>query len=129
MLTEACLGLREEEKDQIWKAEKILQGLGFSEEEFYKSPAEFSGGFQVRLNLAKVLLADPHLLLLDEPTNHLDVESCDSMIAALEAANLKLAESYGKDSGEEIKALQAQHSRHQQALDQGTKSWKGLLLS
>ena len=49
--------------------------MGFSEEEFCKSPAEFSGGFQVRLNLAKVLLAEPHLLLLDEPTNYLDIIS------------------------------------------------------
>ncbi|OGC04842.1 ABC transporter ATP-binding protein [candidate division WOR-1 bacterium RIFOXYA12_FULL_43_27] len=75
VLAEACLGLKNDEKDQVWKAEKILSGLGFSEAEFYKSPLEFSGGFQVRLNLAKVLLADPHLLLLDEPTNYLDIIS------------------------------------------------------
>lgn len=75
VLAEACLGLKNDEKDQVWKAEKILSGLGFSEDEFYKSPAEFSGGFQVRLNLAKVLLAEPHLLLLDEPTNYLDIIS------------------------------------------------------
>ena len=75
VLSEACLGLKADEKDQVWKAEKILGGLGFSEDEFYKSPAEFSGGFQVRLNLAKILLAEPHLLLLDEPTNYLDILS------------------------------------------------------
>ncbi|MBU0502015.1 MAG: ATP-binding cassette domain-containing protein [Candidatus Margulisbacteria bacterium] len=75
VLAEACLGLRIDEKNEVWKAEKILSGLGFSEDEFYKSPAEFSGGFQVRLNLAKVLLAEPHLLLLDEPTNYLDIIS------------------------------------------------------
>jgi len=75
LIEEACLGLKEDEKDQIWKAEMILAGLGFSEDEFYKSPLEFSGGFQVRLNLAKVLLAEPHLLLLDEPTNYLDIVS------------------------------------------------------
>ena len=75
VLEEACLGLKPDEKDQIWKAEKILAGLGFTEEEFHKSPLEFSGGFQVRLNLAKVLLAEPHLLLLDEPTNYLDIVS------------------------------------------------------
>src|SRR3989339_1399840 len=75
VLEEACLGLKADEKDQTWKAEKILSGLGFGEDEFYKSPAEFSGGFQVRLNLAKVLLAEPHLLLLDEPTNYLDIIS------------------------------------------------------
>lgn len=75
VLQEACLGLKPEESDQIWKAEKILTGLGFTQEEFNKSPLEFSGGFQVRLNLAKVLLAEPHLLLLDEPTNYLDILS------------------------------------------------------
>lgn len=75
VLQEACLGLRPHEQDQIWKAEKILSGLGFSEDEMYKSPLEFSGGFQVRLNLAKVLLSEPHLLLLDEPTNYLDIIS------------------------------------------------------
>src|SRR3989339_1755767 len=75
VLSEACLGLKAEEKDQVWKAEKILSGLGFSDDEFYKSPLEFSGGFQVRLNLAKVLLAEPYLLLLDEPTNYLDIIS------------------------------------------------------
>ncbi len=75
VLQEACLGLKPEEEDQIWKAEKILLGLGFSEDEFYMSPEAFSGGFQVRLNLAKVLLGEPHLLLLDEPTNYLDIIS------------------------------------------------------
>jgi ATP-binding cassette subfamily F protein 3 len=75
VLQEACLGLREEEKNQVWKAEKMLMGLGFDGDEQQKAPSEFSGGFQVRLNLAKVLLAEPHLLLLDEPTNYLDIIS------------------------------------------------------
>ncbi len=75
VLMEACLGLNEEEKDQVWKAEKMLSGLGFNEDDQLKSPDNFSGGFQVRLNLAKVLLAEPHLLLLDEPTNYLDIIS------------------------------------------------------
>ncbi len=75
VLEEACLGLKPGEQDQVWKAEKILSGLGFSEDELYQSPLEFSGGFQVRLNLAKVLLSEPHLLLLDEPTNYLDIVS------------------------------------------------------
>ncbi|MFC1767306.1 ABC-F family ATP-binding cassette domain-containing protein [Candidatus Margulisiibacteriota bacterium] len=75
VLEEACLGLKEDEKDQTWKADKILFGLGFTKDELDKSPMEFSGGFQVRLNLAKVLLAEPHLLLLDEPTNYLDIVS------------------------------------------------------
>ena len=75
VLQEACLGLNAGEQDQTWKAEKILTGLGFSDDDFTKSPLEFSGGFQVRLNLAKVLLGEPHLLLLDEPTNYLDIIS------------------------------------------------------
>ena len=75
LLQEACLGLKDEERAQVWKAEKMLSGLGFTEDEMQKSPSEFSGGFQVRLNLAKVLLAEPHLLLLDEPTNYLDIVS------------------------------------------------------
>jgi len=75
VLEEACLGLREEDYGQEWKAEKILFGIGFTEEDLYRSPLEFSGGYQVRLNLAKVLLSEPDLLLLDEPTNYLDIVS------------------------------------------------------
>ncbi|MGE4318112.1 MAG: ABC-F family ATP-binding cassette domain-containing protein [Deferribacterales bacterium] len=72
---EAAEGLREEEKDDVWKAEKILSGLGFSDDDMQKSPNDFSGGYQVRLNLAKLLLSEPDLLLLDEPTNYLDITS------------------------------------------------------
>jgi len=75
ILKEACLGLRKEEKEKIWQAEMILSGLGFSEKDFQRDPHEFSGGFQIRINLAKALLANPDLLLLDEPTNYLDILS------------------------------------------------------
>ena len=75
ILKEACLGLPEHEKDEVWRAEKMLMGLGFAENEFDGPPSKFSGGFQVRLNLAKVLLSEPQLLLLDEPTNYLDILS------------------------------------------------------
>ncbi len=75
IIDEAMLGLLEHEKDHYWKAEKILAGLGFSQEDMSKSPALFSGGFQVRLNLAKILVSDPDLLILDEPTNYLDITS------------------------------------------------------
>jgi ATP-binding cassette, subfamily F, member 3 len=75
VLAEGMTGLREDEDDCQWKVEEILSGLGFSQEDFNRPPEEFSGGFQVRLNLAKVLVSEPDLLLLDEPTNYLDITS------------------------------------------------------
>ena len=74
-LNEGMRALPEQEKDQSWKVEKILAGLGFSREDFDRHPEEFSGGLQVRLNLVKALVAEPDLLLLDEPTNFLDITS------------------------------------------------------
>ncbi len=68
------LGTMESEKMES-KIEKVLKGLGFNREEFDKPLAEFSGGWQMRVELAKILLTEPDLLLLDEPTNHLDIES------------------------------------------------------
>ncbi|MFT5762422.1 MAG: ATP-binding cassette subfamily F protein 3 [Polaribacter sp.] len=55
--------------------EKILQGLGFKREDFDKLTDTFSGGWRMRIELAKLLLQDNDILLLDEPTNHLDIES------------------------------------------------------
>jgi ATP-binding cassette subfamily F protein 3 len=74
-LEEGMTGLTAAEKDHHWKVEKVLAGLGFSEADLRRRPLEFSGGYQVRLNLAKVLVSDPDLLLLDEPTNYLDITS------------------------------------------------------
>ncbi len=75
VIGEAALGLPPSERDLIWKAEKVLAGLGFEPAELDRSPAELSGGFQVRLNLAKVLLSEYDMLLLDEPNNYLDITS------------------------------------------------------
>jgi ATP-binding cassette, subfamily F, member 3 len=75
VLKEAAAGLPSHERDQIWRAEKILAGLGFSEKDMQRHPEEFSGGYQVRLNLAKALVSEPDLILLDEPTNYLDITS------------------------------------------------------
>lgn len=72
---EAIGGLRPDVRDQVWRVEKILAGLGFASADWDKSPDELSGGYQVRLNLTKVLLADYDMLLLDEPNNYLDITS------------------------------------------------------
>ena len=57
------------------EVEKILLGLGFLRKDFHRSTNEFSGGWRMRIELAKILLQKPDLILLDEPTNHLDIES------------------------------------------------------
>lgn len=74
-LEEACAGLPSERADEQYLAEKVLAGLGFAREDLARRPDEFSGGFQVRLNLARTLVSEPNLLLLDEPTNYLDITS------------------------------------------------------
>jgi len=75
VLEEGSIGLPQELKEEKWMVKKILFGLGFTEEDLSKDPLLFSGGYQVRLNLAKVLISDPDMLLLDEPTNYLDIVS------------------------------------------------------
>ncbi len=72
---EVALALSEDYKWDIYRVEKILFGLGFVQEDLDKSPLSFSGGYQIRINLAKLLITEPNLLLLDEPTNYLDIVS------------------------------------------------------
>lgn len=57
------------------RIEQILQGLGFRRSDFTRAAGEFSGGYQMRLALARILVEDPDILLLDEPTNYLDIDS------------------------------------------------------
>jgi ATP-binding cassette subfamily F protein 3 len=77
VIKEACLALprNEDHIDETYKSEAILHGLGFTNEDLDRHPSSLSGGYQVRLNLAKVLVSEPNLLLLDEPTNYLDIVS------------------------------------------------------
>ncbi|VAX16243.1 Bis-ABC ATPase YheS [hydrothermal vent metagenome] len=75
VLEECLKSLPAEEEWDHYKAEIILSGLGFSEDDFKKDPYSFSGGYQVRINLCKALLGNPDMLLLDEPTNYLDIVS------------------------------------------------------
>jgi len=57
------------------EVEKVLVGMGFTREDFTRPTSEFSGGWRMRIELAKILLQKPDLILLDEPTNHMDIES------------------------------------------------------
>ena len=66
-----------EEVNYEAEIEKILLGLGFVREDFKRQTSEFSGGWRMRIELAKILLRKPDLILLDEPTNHMDIESIE----------------------------------------------------
>jgi len=64
-----------EETNYDAEVEKVLKGLGFERTDFTRQTSEFSGGWRMRIELAKILLKKPDLILLDEPTNHMDIES------------------------------------------------------
>ncbi|KIM06891.1 MAG: ABC transporter ATP-binding protein [Sulfurovum sp. FS08-3] len=72
---ECALSLPKGEEWNFYKIEKLLFGLGFSHEDLDKDPLSFSGGYQIRINLVKLLAQEPNMLLLDEPTNYLDIVS------------------------------------------------------
>lgn len=65
------------------EVEVVLKGLGFRSEDLERNCEEFSGGWRMRIELAKILLARPDIFLLDEPTNHLDIGSCEALEEAL----------------------------------------------
>jgi ATP-binding cassette, subfamily F, member 3 len=69
---------------EFYKADTVLQGLGFSSEQLELSPKEISGGFQLRLHLAKLLIEPYELLILDEPTNYLDITASRWMLKFLQ---------------------------------------------
>ena len=75
VLAEGARALPPDAPNEIWRVEKVLTGLGFDAADLEKRPSELSGGFQVRLNLTKVLVGDFQMLLLDEPSNYLDITS------------------------------------------------------
>jgi ATP-binding cassette, subfamily F, member 3 len=68
-----------------YKIEKILTGLGFAEKDFRRLTDEFSGGWQMRIAMAKLLIAQNDLLLFDEPTNHLDLDSLQWLIGYIQS--------------------------------------------
>ncbi|MDY9919649.1 MAG: ABC-F family ATP-binding cassette domain-containing protein [Proteiniphilum sp.] len=74
-LSEKFYGVEEINYDAA--VEKTLLGLGFVRSDFNRMTSEFSGGWRMRIELAKILLQDPDLILLDEPTNHLDIDSVE----------------------------------------------------
>ena len=75
VLEEACTAIVGDPVAEQYKAEIVLAGLGFTETELSLAPSALSGGFQIRINLAKLILSEPNMLLLDEPTNYLDIVS------------------------------------------------------
>ena len=76
--------------DITMKIEKVLLGLGFEQEDFQKNTSAFSGGWRMRIELAKIILRAPQVILLDEPTNHLDIESIQWLESFLKEVNVAI---------------------------------------
>lgn len=75
LVDEAAKGLPNDRRDQTYIVEAILFGLGFNKNDLNKNPTIFSGGYQIRIHLCKLLASEPNCLLLDEPSNYLDIIS------------------------------------------------------
>ena len=90
IIDEVASVLPKEETENKWKAEKILFGLGFSKNDLQKNPSIFSGGYKIRLNLAKILLSDSDMLLLDEPNNYLDIVAIRWLVKFLKTLKKEL---------------------------------------
>jgi ATP-binding cassette, subfamily F, member 3 len=90
------LGEIHHRKDQIdfysadSRIEKIILGLGFAEKDFFRRTEEFSGGWQMRIQMAKILLSENDLLIMDEPTNHLDIDTLGWLIEYLQNSEVAL---------------------------------------
>lgn len=83
ILEEVVVSTNINRESELYLVEKTLEGLGFAQTDFNKSPELFSGGFQIRLNLAKLIISSPDLLILDEPNNYLDIVSLQWLISSL----------------------------------------------
>jgi ATPase subunit of ABC transporter with duplicated ATPase domains len=72
------------------RLEKVMNNVGFSAEDAARPVKAFSGGWKMRIGLAKILLKDPNILLLDEPTNHLDIDSVEWLESFLRNQNIPM---------------------------------------
>ena len=75
VIDEAALGLAQDGPEHRHKVEALRFGLGFTKDDLYSHPDSFSGGYRIRIHLAKLLASEPDCLLLDEPSNYLDIVS------------------------------------------------------
>ncbi len=88
-----------EEVNYDAEVEKVLKGLGFERKDFTRQTSEFSGGWRMRIELAKILLKKPDLILLDEPTNHMDIESIQWLEDFLIKGSRRTTTFYCRQSG------------------------------